>query len=249
MLNFLEFQAALLAHGYAYTSDQSLALGRLRRRIYRELFAPNKLRHYPGDTPSDRLRGPRDVVMYDRGKPRMGVGDHLEYPAVRLEPYDTIVLRDRDYHPGERIYHRQSLLDNERPGTRSLFYDFFGALIDLVSPKHCPRLSTIGVNPFMTQGQITTRVHQDGELFVFVWVLNKRGTGGATRLHALDSDDVLAYFELDPGDILAFRDDLFRHSTTPVVPLSHQQPRRAALVCTLNQPETYPIMDNWLPCS
>ena len=45
--------------------------------------------------------------------------------------------------------------------------------------------------------------------------------------------------QLDPGQMIIFRDDRFKHGATPLVPPPGQKAVRDALVCTVDYRSTY----------
>jgi hypothetical protein len=58
--------------------------------------------------------------------------------------------------------------------------------------------------------------HQDGfGDFVVIWVLDRTGDGGESFLHSLHGYPVL-HRALAPGEILAFRDEMFLHGVSPL---------------------------------
>ncbi|MGA6165811.1 2OG-Fe dioxygenase family protein [Amycolatopsis magusensis] len=217
----------LATDGFVITSDHELGLPRtVRETIHQKYFEGGFLRNYPGDIPADRERA-RDVVRYDWH------GDQLS-----LREHDCVAIDGRgDWSSERREFDRVPLLDNRD------FAHWIEAAVSLVPEHRRQQRGTLGINLFRTHTNVVTRPHQDQEEFIYVYVVDKRGSGAETELFDVDSDEVVQKETLNPGDLLVFEDRRFRHSTTPLVPPANEPARRDALVCTINYAHTYPLED------
>jgi len=212
--------------GYAVIAESEIGLPpEIRSHIADEYFNDRVLRKYEEDLPADRERA-RDVIRYDWNG---------EFPT--LTEHDTIALDDRgDWREQRREFHRTPLLGDP------LFAAWISMAVSLVPPERRQRRGTFGVNLFRTHTNVVTKPHQDGEEYIYVYVVGKVGTGAETRLYGLESDsDVIFRGTLAPGDLIVFRDDRFRHGVTPLVPPADGEACRDALICTINYPHTYPL--------
>ncbi|MFI6026433.1 2OG-Fe dioxygenase family protein [Amycolatopsis magusensis] len=208
-------------------TDHELGLpDSLRQTIHREYFRSGVLQNYPGDIPADRERA-RDVVRYD------WCGDEVE-----LREHDCVAIDKRgDWSAQRREFERVPLLESPE------FRHWITAAVSLVPTRRRQQRGTFGINLFRTHTDVVTRPHQDQEEFIFVYVVDKVGTGAETILFDVETDAVMRQETLGPGDLLVFEDSRFRHGTTPIVPPATGAARRDALVCTINFPDTYPLDD------
>jgi hypothetical protein len=76
---------------------------------------------------------------------------------------------------------------------------------------------------------------------VIVYVVAKTANGGRTQLLHNELDEVILERELQPGQLIMFRDDMFRHSATTLETPAEQGAHRDALICTVDYPTTYGI--------
>lgn len=225
-----DVRAALDRQGYALTSDRSIGLPeKFRENLSKAYFNSWTLHHDEGDLPADRQRA-RDVIRYQW---------HDDQP--RLQPHDTITITDRAGIPGKREHSRVQLLDD--PAAR----EFICAFLDLVPPDRRQADGTFGVNLFRTFTNVVTTPHHDHEEFIILYVLDRVGGGAKTYLYAPSdvTDDgqvtappVLSY-QLDPGEIIIFEDRLFKHGATPLINPPDGTAMRDALVCTVDNWDTY----------
>ncbi|MGC7100385.1 2OG-Fe dioxygenase family protein [Amycolatopsis lurida] len=217
----------LSSEGFAIITDNELGLpGSVRESIHRDYFRRGVLRNYPGDIPADRERA-RDVIRYDW---------HGE--ELRLREHDCVAIDKRgDWSSQRREFEQVPLLENAD------FARWIHAAISLVPEHRRQPRGTFGVNLFRTHTDVVTRPHQDQEEFIFVYVVDKVGSGAETILFDVESDAVVHQETLHPGDLLVFEDSRFRHGTTPIIPPVIGTARRDALVCTINFPGTYPLDD------
>ena len=212
--------------GYLVTSDDELGLpgARLREHLLRTYFTPEMLRRYPGDIPADRERA-RDVVGYawDGGVPAL-----TEHPEIAIE--------GRGDHPGRREYARTPVAHDP------LFASWIRAALSLVPEGRRRRRGTFGVNLFRTFTNVVTRPHADGEEFVFVYVVDRAGTGAETTLFRPGDPATPVHSQrLEPGQLIVFEDARFLHTASPLVAPAGGRARRDALVCTVDYPQTYGI--------
>lgn len=226
--------AALNRQGYALTDDRAIGLPDNFRKDFRETyFNDSVLRHDPGDLPVDRKRA-RDVIRYK------WCGDDLD-----LTEHGTITITDRADIPGKRDHSRVMLLEDPR-GEKLV-----RTLLSLMPANERERQpdSTFGVNLFRTFTNVVSKLHRDNEQYVITYMLGREGGGAETRLYeradvtddgqsAADAKPVFRR-QLNPGDIIIFDDERFRHGATPLKAAPGETTRRDALVCTIDYRETY----------
>ncbi|MGQ0837909.1 2OG-Fe dioxygenase family protein [Actinokineospora sp.] len=193
-----------------------------REHIHRTYFTGDVLRCYDGDIPPDRERA-RDVIRYDW---RSG--------ALDLREYESIAIENRGDHPDRREFERIEILQDD------VFARWISTALHLIPTALRQDRGTFGVNMFRTYTNVVTKPHQDGEEFVFIYVVDKIGGGGETVLYGMDSEIVLKD-TLEPGEMVVFRDKQFRHTASPLTSAPDAPARRDALVCTVNYPDTYPL--------
>jgi len=222
--------SALKDRGYAITNDSSIGLPEKFRRNFRgTYFNDRTLRHDEGDWPVDRLRA-RDVIRYQWRD---------WHPVLRR--HDDITITDRAGIPGQREHARVELLEDRQAR------ELITALLELVPPSRRQLDGTFGVNLFRTFTNVVTKPHRDNEQFVIIYVLDRIGTGAETYLYNpadVSEEGVikappLLRQRLDPGDIIIFEDALFKHGATPLGPQPDGTAQRDAVICTIDDPQTY----------
>jgi hypothetical protein len=224
--------ATLDREGYALTNDRAIGLPEKFRKDFRETyFKDSVLRHDPGDMPVDRKRA-RDVIRYEWH------GDDLD-----LKEHGTITITDRADIPGQRDHSRVMLLDN--PQGEKLVR----ALLSLVPAEKRESDGTFGVNLFRTFTNVVSKLHRDDEQFVITYVLERAGGGAETSLYErgdvtddgrpIDDANPVLRHQLNPGEIIIFDDDRFRHGATPLEAPAGEATQRDALICTVDYRETY----------
>jgi hypothetical protein len=189
------------------------------------------LRHDDGDWPRDRQRA-RDVIRYQWR------GDDLH-----LHEHETITITDRADIPGKRDHSRVMLLDDPQAA------ELVCRLLRLLPAEKRQPEGTFGVNLFRTFTNVVSKLHRDDEQFVITYVLDREGSGAETSLY--DRGDLtgdgeptakarpVLRHQLNPGEIIVFDDERFRHGATPLEALPGETRRRDALVCTVDYRETY----------
>lgn len=222
--------SALNRQGYALTNDQSIGLpGKFRPNFGQTYFNEWTLRHDEGDWPVDRLRA-RDVIRYQWQDGRL-----------TLRRHDAITITDRAGISGEREHARVELLDD--PQARDLIHAF----LQLVPPGRRQPDGTFGMNLFRTFTNVVTKPHRDDEEFIIIYVIDRIGEGAETYLYAsadvADDGDVKAppvlRHQLNPGDIIIFEDEIFKHDATPLMNPVDGITKRDALICTVDYRDTY----------
>jgi hypothetical protein len=209
--------------------EQEIGLAGVRENLLRRYFKDSVLRHDPGDWPVDRKRA-RDVVGYWWDDDQLHVREH-----------EAITITDRAGIPGKREHERVWLLDD--PQAEKVIRTF----LSLVPPDRRQGSGTFGINLFRTFTNVVTKPHHDNEEFVILYVLGRVGDGAESYLYRPDdvTDDgqptaePLVTHQLDPGQILIFEDNLFKHGATPLVAPNGRKAQRDVLVCTVDYPETY----------
>jgi hypothetical protein len=222
--------AFLERNGYLLTNDQKVGLpGGFRTDFLSRYFNNTVLRHDPGDFPVDRERA-RDVIRYAWHD---GVLD--------LREHETITLTDRADIPGKREHSRVMLLED--PQAEGLIRTF----LELVPPEKRQSDGTFGVNLFRTHTDVVAKPHRDDEQFIILYVLDRVGDGAESYLY--EAGDVardgmvtagpLLKQQLNPGDIMIFDDERFRHGATPLLPPPGGRARRDVLICTVDYRSSY----------
>ncbi|MEU6641224.1 2OG-Fe dioxygenase family protein [Saccharomonospora sp. NPDC046836] len=221
-------QKKLSTDGYVVLTEAELGFpASAREHLHRTFFHRGVLKLYPNDLPVDRERA-RDVVRFEWAP-----------DGLRLSEHDTITIENRGERPEAREYGRVEVLADPQ------FEAWIRGALALLPPEWRDPRGTFGVNLFRTFTNVVTKPHQDGERFIFIYVVDKIGQGAQTWLYGLD-DDTEPVFRgtLSPGDLLVFEDARFRHTVTPLeAPVGGGTARRDALVCTVNYPHTYSL--NW----
>ena len=213
--------------GYALTNDVDLGLGKLvREHIHSTYFTQEHLHRYPFDIPADRERA-RDVVRYGwRGD------------GVVLTEHDTVAIDSRGDQPFRREFERVELLADDH------FRAWIATALSLVPTDRRQPRGTFGVNLFRTHTQVVTKPHQDEEEYILIYVLERVGNGAESELYRVGCDETEHHSTLEPGDLIIFRDDEFKHTASPLVrPADGREAHRDALVCTVNYPFTYRLPD------
>ena len=222
-------RAALVGPGYLLTSDHETGLAGFRGVLLSKYFNDSVLRRDAGDWPADRRRA-RDIVGYQ------WCGGSL-----RIWEHNTITITDRAGIPGKREHNRVWLLDD--PGANELVRTF----LSLIPPDRRQPTGTFGVNLFRTLTDVVSKPHHDDEEFIFLYVLNRVGGGAESYLYrpgdvdeaGQPTADPIFRRQLNPGDILIFEDERFKHGATPLVPPLGGKARRDVLVCTVDYRSTY----------
>jgi hypothetical protein len=219
-------------HGYALTNDRAIGLPENFRESFRATyFNDSVLRQDVGDRPIDRKRA-RDVIRYK-----------WRNADLVLKEHGTITITDRADIPGKRDHSRVELLSNPQAK------DMVRAFLELVPPGQRQSDGTFGVNLFQTFTNVVSKLHRDDEQFVITYVLDRVGGGAETSLYERDdvTEDGKAIADakpvlrrqLNPGEIIIFDDERFRHGATPLETPTGEATRRDALVCTVDYRETY----------
>jgi hypothetical protein len=216
--------------GYAITSDEALGLPeKFRTNFGQTYFNDHVLQDDPGGKPPGRKRA-RDVIRY-----QWSDGD------LQVREHEKITITDRDDRPGDREHARVELLKDPQAE------ELIRALLRLVPPDQRQPDGTFGVNLFRTVKDVVTSPHHDREELCVIYVLDRVGSGAETHLY--DPDDVteegepigkpVLTHQLNPGEIIIFKDELFKHSTTPLEPSFEETAKRDVVVCTVDHAETY----------
>jgi hypothetical protein len=221
--------ADLTEHHYALTDDRMVGLpSNFRDGFLRKYFNDRTLRHDEGDWPVDRKRA-RDVVGYEWRDGRLHLREH-----------DSITLTNRAGIPGKREHARVWLLDDPEAEK------FVRTFLSLVPPDRRRRKGTFGINLFRTFTNVVTKPHHDDEEFVMLYVLDRVGGGAESYLYRPEdvtdagepTAEPIRRHQLNPGEILVFEDQLFKHGATPLEALPDGTAQRDVLVCTIDNRET-----------
>jgi hypothetical protein len=225
-----EIWTSLSNCGYAITDEDSIGLPQKFRENFGPTYFNNQiLRHDQGDWPADRERA-RDVIRY-----------WWREDSLELKEFERITITDRADIPGTREHSRITLLED--PLARELV----SALLCLVPPQARQLDGTFGINLFRTFTNVVTTPHHDYEEYIILYVMNRIGEGAETYLYqpsdvdeygAARGEPILRR-QLDPGQIIIFKDDKFKHGATPLVPPLGGRAMRDVLICTVDYHGTY----------
>ncbi len=220
--------------GYAVIADWSIGLtGDFLAKFHKRYFNDRTLRHDDGDWPQDRKRA-RDVIRYTWTGARL-----------KLREYKTIALTDRSGIKGKRIHKRIRVLADP------LAVHLVRTLLCLVPPGQRKPEGTFGINFFRTFTDVVTKPHHDGEQFIILYVMHRKGEGAESYLYRVPEDrptkptgddspgKLVLERQLNPGELLIFEDRLFKHGANPLKPAPDGTAMRDVLVCTVNYDETY----------
>jgi hypothetical protein len=222
--------ASLERQGYALTNDRKIGLpASFRDEFLRSYFNNDVMRHDDGDFPVDRKRA-RDVIRY------YWRGEDLE-----LREHETITITNRADIPGKRDHTRVMLLENAQ--AEELICRF----LELVPPGRRQTDGTFGVNLFRTYTDVVTKPHHDNEQFIMLYVLDRIGDGAESYLYRprdVTKEGVtirgpVFKEQLNPGEIMIFEDELFKHGATPLQAPPDEIARRDVLICTVDNRRTY----------
>jgi 2OG-Fe dioxygenase len=224
----------LADHGYAVIEDWSIGLtGDFLTKFHKKYFTDRKLRHDEGDWPRDRKRA-RDVIHYTWAGTRL-----------RLREYVTIALIDRAGIKGTRVHKRVRVLAD--PMAEHLVR----TLLCLVPPARRKPEGTFGINFFRTFTDVVTKPHHDGEQFIILYVMHRKGDGAKSYLYRVPENpgsdgpddespgELVLDLQLNPGELLIFEDKLFQHGATPLTSSSDGTAMRDVVVCTIDNDDTY----------
>ncbi|MGW3995685.1 2OG-Fe dioxygenase family protein [Amycolatopsis sp. NPDC004772] len=151
-----------------------------------------------------------------------------------LAEHPEIAIEDRGGRPERREYARTPVAHDP------LFAAWIRAVLGLVPESRRRARGTFGVNLFRTFTTAVTRPHADGEEFVFVYVVDRAGTGAETTLFRPEAPDTAVHSQrLEPGQLIVFEDARFLHTASPLIAPEGGHVRRDALVCTVDHPQTY----------
>jgi hypothetical protein len=220
----------LTDNGYAITSDEALGLPeKFRTNFGQTYFNDHVLEDDPGGKPAGRKRA-RDVIRYQWHDDDLHVQEH-----------EKITITDRDGRRGKREHARVEFLKDPQAE------ELIRALLGLVPPAQRQPDGTFGVNLFRTVKDVVTSPHHDDEKYCVIYVLDRVGGGAETYLYHPDdvteegkptAEPVLRR-QLNPGEIIIFEDERFKHSATQLETRPDGTARRDVVVCTVDHPETY----------
>ncbi|MFD2397588.1 hypothetical protein ACFSVJ_13645 [Prauserella oleivorans] len=134
------------------------------------------LKRYENDLPADRERA-RDVVRFEWTR-----------SGLRLSEHDTITIVNRGERPEPREYGRVEVLQDP------VFERWIRRALTLLPTEWRDPRGTFGVNLFRTFTNVVTKPHQDGERFIFIYVVDKIGEGAESWLYGLDEHDDVPVF-------------------------------------------------------
>lgn len=214
----MSFSASELAsRNFTILSEHDLLLSGLRLEILKHCYRPEVLPPV-GDTRGpvkDRYRA-KDMCIYRRR------GDTTEILPVT----DDSLMQ---LGTGE----------NARTAAHAPFFKIPGCselvkwLLALIPEEDRHSEGTWGVHTFRSFSNVVDGPHQDGFEYGGVYVLDLIGTGARSYLRRINGGQELDY-QLQPGQILLFKDSEFLHGATA---LEGNPCRRDALVIQFDAPE------------
>lgn len=166
------------------------------------------------DVHKNRERG-RDVFEYARKENQ-----------IHFHSGQSIELVNRNYE-GIREYKRTSLIDNQ------LCMQLASSFVHMVPIEHTKEQGLLGVNLFRTFNVVTETRHQDFVDYVLIYCLSVNGREAITQL-SLDKEGkkIVKEVQLEPGEILIFKDSEFFHYTTPLESCGNN-PIRDVIIITI----------------
>ena len=210
-------QADVRDHHWSIVTEAELGMRGLARTIVERLYTPEALPP-EGDTRGpvgDRYRAKDFCVYWD-------IGDYRSLQRAPEGP-GWIGVDDR-----ARTVHRVDFVGC--PGCESLIR----AQLAFIPPELQQPAGTWGVHTFRSFSNVVDSPHKDDFEYGLVYVLDRIGDGGVSYLLANDQSTVLLEHQLQPGEMLIFKDSEFFHGATP---LEGDDRRRDALVIQINAPE------------
>lgn len=184
---------ALLAEGYAVTSDTALGMPGMLAAIPQQLS--HRLRPDPRGPGKQHARGMFRFWTDDQGRARLAEADsiaHVDVAGNVTDDYSRLWLLNRN-----------DLL--------------VPVMLDLIPPALRRESGRMSADWFRYAGGTESGAHQDGfGDIVVICVMARSGEGGQSFL-TRDGKDVLRRV-LAPGEILIFRDEMFHHGLTRLEP-------------------------------
>ncbi len=205
----------LRAQGWTLTSDAELGLPGLHKVIHPAVFVPEVLVPRPdaGGPVPDRYRI-KDMAHYRWEDGSVVLREVTEDRYARVD--------DRPGVPRFRFF--------AVPGAR----DLAAALLGLIPPEMRHGSGTFGTHAFRSFNDVVNSPHRDGFEYGITYVIDRIGEGAVSYLYR-DGREVLSH-QLQPGEILLFRDADFLHGATP---LEGEPRRRDALIMQMDAPEDH----------
>ena len=200
---------------FTVTSEAALGFAGLRHVIGEGIFTAHVMlagADHAGPVP-DRLRV-KDVMHYRRGD-----GDEAELTELADDGCALV-----------RLEHVPRFRWLDVPGCREMTV----ALLALIPPEDRHESGTFGVHAFRSFSDVVNAPHQDGFEYGITYVIARAGDGAVSYLNDLGSGARVLDRQLQPGEILLFRDDRFTHGATP---LAGDPRHRDALVIQFDAPE------------
>jgi 2OG-Fe dioxygenase len=201
---------------YTIVTEDELGFPGMRFRVLAEIYRPAVL------IPAADAGGP----VRDRWRAK----DFLHYRWAGSTCSLTETSADRYArlgHPG-RVVPRLHWLSV--PGG----LEMAAVQLSLIPPEWRHEAGTWGVHAFRSFSNVVDQRHQDGFEFGITWVLDRVGDGAVSYLFDLDDNQVLDH-QLQPGEILLFKDAAFTHGATALEGTTAK--RRDALVIQFDAPE------------
>lgn len=223
-------------HGYAVTTDEGIGFSTVARKHIASVYFTDEVLSVESDPntfPPDRLRA-RDVLRYT-------------WPGSSQTPLlaecDDVSLTTPAGLAGEHPHGRRRTYSRVDCLADPLFTTLITKQLSLTSPSDRQQRGTFSVNLLRTHTDVVKSLHQDGEQYVIIYVVDKDAEGGETSLHSLESPhEKLFAADLRPGEMLIFRDAEFLHTASPIRPTADGNlARRDVLICTVDYPETHPL--------
>jgi hypothetical protein len=206
---------------FTITSEAELGLEGLRNKILDQVFIPQVL------APNPDTQGP----VRDRYRAK----DMMHYVRSGTEWEDVTLHETQDDR-----FARLGVPPNDRPALRFHWlsvpgcYELTCKLLSCIPPEMQHQRGTFGVHAFRSFNDVVNAPHQDDFEYGLTYVVALIGGGAHSYLYRLPDKKQVLDHQLQPGEIILFRDSDFLHGATP---LTGNPRRRDALVIQFDAPE------------
>jgi hypothetical protein len=223
-------------YGYAVTTDEEIGFSAVARKHIASVYFTDEVLSVESDPstfPPNRLRA-RDVLRYTWP-------GSAQWPL--LAKFDDVSLTTPIGLAGEHPHGKRRTYSRVDCLADPLFATLIEKQLSLTAPPDRQKRGTFSVNLLRTHTDVVKSLHQDGEQYVIIYVVDRDAEGGETSLHSLGSPHKKVFAaELRPGEMLIFRDAEFLHTASPIRPAAgNNLARRDVLICTVDYPETHPL--------
>jgi len=218
-MDYERAHADMRERGFTLTSEDELGFPGLRFAILAEIFRPDVLipaGDSSGPVP-DRWRA-KDFLHYEWGPDGQAC-------TLRETSDDRFARLGVPGRPAPRLHWMNV------PGGAQMA----AAQLALIPPGARHERGTWGVHAFRSFSDVVNARHQDGFEYGITYVLDRVGEGAVSYLYTYPGDEQVLDRQLQPGEILLFRDRDFTHGATPLEGTTAKF--RDALVIQFDAPE------------